>query len=88
VKVGLENYGKIDWRKIAAAGQSCITLETYLVSYRDDLTSLLSSGIIDYARKSLLKDMEASVVFFLRGSTDTPDSNGTSGYVRLKACRS
>ncbi|KAE9994573.1 hypothetical protein EG327_008086 [Venturia inaequalis] len=85
-------FGDIDIAHLAAAGQSCGGLEgksilsSYATSYHDDrvkLTVLFNSGVIDPAKKYLLKELKAPVAYFLGGPLDIAYPNGEADYPLL-----
>lgn len=61
-------------------------LSAYSTTYHDDrvkLTVLFNSGVIDSAKKYLLKELKAPVAYFLGGPLDIAYPNGESDYPLL-----
>lgn len=76
-------FGAVDMNRVAAAGQSCGGVEAYSASIyepRVKLVGIFNTGVIDPARRWMLKDIKQPIGYFYGGKSDFSDK-----YVRASS---
>ncbi|KAF2668797.1 hypothetical protein BT63DRAFT_440877 [Microthyrium microscopicum] len=87
-KGGAAKFGEIDMSNVAVAGQSCGGVEAYSASVyepRVKLIGIFNTGVIDPARRWMLKDIKQPIGYFYGGKVDFSESFITQDFREIPA---